>query len=106
MDFQLPDVNIRLMAPEIFLFIWALVVITFDLVTKRRSGAAVGYLTLLGLLVAGIMVPLVGYGSGFGVMFFSDASSVFFKMIFLGAAFMAVGSSFGIIRQHIVHHRG
>jgi len=42
MEFQLPDISFRLMAPELFLFCWALVVIAFDVITKRRSGAAVG----------------------------------------------------------------
>jgi len=106
MDFQLPEYNILKMVPEIFLFLWALVVITFDLGTKGRTGSAVGYLTLLGLVVTGILLAFTGYGRGFGNMFFNDPGSLFFKMIFLGSAFMAVGSSFGLTHQKIVNHRG
>lgn len=106
MEFQLPDISFRLMAPEIFLFCWALVVITFDLVTRRRSGSAVGYLSLTGLAITGLILSQTGYGSAFGSMFFSDPAAVFFKILFLGAAFMAIGSSFGITTQKIVNHRG
>lgn len=106
MDFQLPEYNLRMMLPEIFLFIWALVLLTFDLITKRKSEAAVGYIALLGLLITGVILSVTGYGHGFGVMFFNDPMALFFKVIFLGSAFMAIGSSFGITRQKIVNHRG
>ncbi|MFH1373684.1 MAG: NADH-quinone oxidoreductase subunit N [bacterium] len=106
MDWQLPEYNLRMMLPEIFLFLWALLVITFDLVTRRKTGAAVGYLALVGLLVTGFILSITGYGRGFTSMFFNDPLSTFFKIIFLGAAFMAIGSSFGITVQKIVNHRG
>jgi len=105
------------MLPELFLFAWALFVIVFDLSTKRRSAKAVGYLSMLGVLVSGLIMaalvfvsennPSVRYfGYGFGPMFINDWGSVFFKMIFLGAAFMAIGSSFGVIANRIKNHRG
>ena len=106
MEWQLPEYNLRMMLPEIFLFLWALAVITFDLVTKRKTGSAVGYLSLLGLLITGFILSLTGYGRGFTTMFFNDPMSLFFKIIFLGAAFMAIASSFGITKQKIVNHRG
>jgi len=88
------------------LFLWALVVISFDLFTKRKTGSAVGYLSLVGLLVTGFILSITGYGQGFTTMFFNDPMSLFFKIIFLGAAFMAIASSFGITSQKIVNHRG
>jgi NADH-quinone oxidoreductase subunit N len=106
MEWQLPEYNLRMMLPEIFLFLWALAVMTFDLVTKRKTGSAVGYLSLLGLLITGFILSLTGYGRGFTTMFFNDPMSLFFKIIFLGAAFMAIASSFGITKQKIVNHRG
>jgi len=72
MDFQLPEYNILKMLPEIFLFLWSLAVITFDLGTKRRAGSTVGYLALLGLVITGIMLAFTGYGRGFGDMFFNN----------------------------------
>ncbi len=106
MDWQLPEYNLRMMLPEIFLFLWALVVMTFDLVTRRKEGSAVGYLALVGLLITGFILSVTGYGCGFTTMFFNDPVSLFFKIVFLGAAFMAIASSFGIIKQKIVNHRG
>ncbi|MEE8576238.1 MAG: proton-conducting transporter membrane subunit, partial [candidate division Zixibacteria bacterium] len=106
MEFKLPEYNLWLMLPEIFLFVWALVVFTFDLVTKRRSESAVGYLALAGLVITGGILSFTDYGSGFGNMFVSDPMAWFFKIIFLCAAFMAIGSSFGITKQKIVNHRG
>lgn len=115
MKFELPNVDLIRMLPEIFLFLWTLVVITFDLLTKRRSGVAVATLTLAGLAITGaIMVTLsccgsdgwTYYGYGFGEMFKNDPGSIFFKVIFLCAAFLSVGMSYGIIKTKIVHHRG
>ncbi len=106
MEFQLPEYNLRMMLPEIFLFLWALAVLLFDLVTRRRRESAVGYLTMLGRLICGGLLATTGYGRGFGRMFFSEPMALFFKIIFLGSAFMAVGSSFGITKKSIVNHRG
>ncbi len=106
MEWQLPEYNLRMMAPEIFLFLWALAVMTFDLMTRRRTGTMVGYLSLGGLLITGLVLSTTGYGRGFTTMFFNDPVSLFFKIIFLGAAFLAIASSFGLTRQKIVNHRG
>jgi len=106
MEFKLPDINFLRMLPELFLFIWALAVFTFDLVTKREKASAVGYMTMAGLIVTGLLLAIAGYGTGFGNMFFNDQMAIFFKIVFLGAAFMAIGSSFGITKHKIVNHRG
>lgn len=106
MEIQLPEINLRYMLPEIFLFVWALIVITYDVAAKRRSETAAGYLSMLGLVIAGVLLAFTGEGSGFGAMFYQDTAARFFKMVFLGAAFMAIGSSFGIMKQKITNHRG
>ncbi|RME31075.1 MAG: NADH-quinone oxidoreductase subunit N, partial [Candidatus Zixiibacteriota bacterium] len=112
----LPTYDIWQMAPEIVLFLWALVVITFDVSTRRRSPQAVGYMALAGPVVT-ILVGVLLYaggkyaiggsnGVGFGMMFVNESASVFFKLIFLGAAFLAIAMSFDYLREQIVHHRG
>lgn len=106
MDYQLPQYDLMKMLPEIVLFLWALLVMTFDILTKRKTGDAVGYLSMLGIIISGVLLAVAGYGTGFGKMFVNDSMAVFFKIIFLGAAFMAVGSSFAITREKIVNHRG
>lgn len=110
MDPQLPITNVTetllAMLPEIFLFCWALVVITIDVVSKRKSETLAGYLSMIGLLITGILLSFSTYGKGFGNMFFNDPMAAFFKIIFISAAFMAIGSSFGITKKKIVNHRG
>jgi len=98
--------NLKIMLPEIFLFLWALVVIAYDLGTRRRHSRTIGYLTMFGIAVAGVLLALYHGGLSFGSMFQSDQLAVFFKIIFLGSAFMAVGSSFDIAHHKIQHHRG
>ncbi|RKX24183.1 MAG: NADH-quinone oxidoreductase subunit N [Candidatus Zixiibacteriota bacterium] len=106
MEFAFPEYNLRLMAPEIFLFLWALLIIAYDVLTKRKSETTAGYLALAGLMITGLILGFTGTGHGFGNMFVSDTAAKFFKIIFLGSAFMAIGSSFGIMREKIVNHRG
>jgi len=106
MDFQLPDYNLLMMLPEIVLFVWALAVVAFDVITHRKAGSAAAYFAMAGLVVSGVLLALVGQGRGFGNMFDNDSMAIFFKVIFLGAAFMTIGSSFGIIKDRIVNHRG
>ncbi len=106
MEFRLPEYHLQMMLPEIFLFLWALVIIAVDLITKRRSASLPGYLALVGLAFTGLILAFTGYGCGFGSMHINDPLAVFFKVIFLGAAFMTVGCTFGITKKKITNHRG
>lgn len=106
MDITLPEYSLKMMLPEIVLFVLALVVVTYDLVTRRKSGASVGYLAMASLVVTGVVLAFTGTGAGWGNMFYNDTLALFFKVIFLGAAFMAIGSCFGIAERKILHHRG
>jgi NADH-quinone oxidoreductase subunit N len=106
MEFQLPEYSLRVMLPEIVLFLSALVVIAFDVLTKRKSGTAVGYMAMGALVLTGIVLAYTGFGRGFGNMFINNQLALFFKVIFIAAAFMAIGSSFGITQTKIVNHRG
>ena len=72
MEFQLPEYSLRVMLPEIVLFVLALVVMTFDLFTKRKSGSAVGYLAMASLVITGIVLAFTDMGRGFGNMFYND----------------------------------
>ncbi len=107
-----PTINLTLMIPEIFLFLWACLVFTYDLMSKRKSGTAVAWLALAGPVLTGILTLVLffggsyGYGKAAGNMFIVDPLALFFKMVFLGAAFFAIGSSFGLVKDRIVNHRG
>jgi NADH-quinone oxidoreductase subunit N len=106
MEFQLPEYNLQMMAPEIVLFLGALVVMTLDVITRRKNGNLIGYTAMAVLALTGLVLAFTDYGRGFGNMFFNSPLAIFFKVIFLGAAFMTIGSSFGITRTKIVNHRG
>lgn len=102
----MPDFNLSLIIPETFLFLWALFVIAIDLGTKRKNADAIGYIAMIGLGITGILLAYYHGGITFNNMFNSDGLSLFFKVIFLGSAFMAIGSSFGLMHEKIKNHRG
>jgi NADH-quinone oxidoreductase subunit N len=91
--------DLRLMLPEIILFAWAMLMLLYGVIRKESGGNAMIYLTMLGLVITGFAIPVAGYGVAFGGTFFVDKFSVFFKMIFLGAAFFAVSSSSSFLNK-------
>jgi len=102
----MPDYNLSIIIPEVFLFCWAIVVILSDLGSRRKSPQTIGYMTMAGIAVTGVLLYFFRGGISFNNMFQSDTLAVFFKIIFLGSAFMAVGSSFEITSERIKNHRG
>jgi len=102
----MPDFNISILIPEIFLFIWALFIFAYDLGTKRKNPKQIGYLAMIGVVVTAILLYLFHGGITFNNMFQSDQLATFFKVIFLGAAFMAIGASSDIAVEKIRNHRG
>ncbi|MCX6831516.1 MAG: hypothetical protein NT028_05180, partial [candidate division Zixibacteria bacterium] len=87
----MPD--LRPMLPELFLFAWAIVVLLFGIGRKERRGDSLIYLTLDGLVITGILIPIAGYGNLFGGTFVVDKFAAIFQIVFLLAAFFAVASS-------------
>lgn len=93
----MPD--LRPMLPELFLFAWAIVVLLFGIGRKERSGDSLIYLTLVGLVITGILIPIAGYGNLFDDTFVVDKFAVFFQIVFLLAAFFAVASSHELMKK-------
>jgi NADH-quinone oxidoreductase subunit N len=93
----MPD--LKLMLPEFVLFGWAILVLLYGIKRKEGSYQSVIYLTMIGIVLAGIAIPIAGYGSLFGGTFLVDKYAVFFKLIFLGAAFFATASSFDLMHK-------
>lgn len=91
--------DLRLMLPELFLFAWAMMMLLYGVMRKETGGNTMIYLAMLGVVVTGFAIPLTGYGVIFGGTFFVDKFSVFFKMIFLGAAFFAAASSASLMQK-------
>ncbi len=102
----MPGIKIELLIPEMFLFAWALFLFLYDLGAKRKNSQSLGYLAMFGVAVTAVLLSLFHGGMVFGTMFQSDQLALFFKVIFLGAAFMAVGASFDIASEKIHNHRG
>ncbi len=102
----MPDYNLQLIIPEVFLFLWALFLIAYDLGTRRKNPHTIGYLAMGGLAITGVLIFVFYGGITFKNMFQSDQLALFFKVIFLGSSFMAIGSSFGIAKNRIKNHRG
>lgn len=103
---EMPAYNLKIIIPELFLFAWATLVILLDLGTGRKQTRVLGWTAMAGLLVTGILLCATWGGITFNNMYTSDPLAVLFKVIFLGAAFMAIGSSFGILTDKIKNHRG
>ncbi len=98
-------IDLRPLIPELFLFCVSLVVLGVDLFSKRRSVSLPAYLSMAGLVVTGFLLYKFQGGRLWEGMFVSDSFAYFFKIIILGAAFCAIGSSFGTVGR-MTHHRG
>ncbi|MCX6825792.1 MAG: NADH-quinone oxidoreductase subunit N [candidate division Zixibacteria bacterium] len=98
--------NLRILIPEVFLFLSALFIFAYDLGIKRKNPRQIGYIALAGIAITGILLIFFHGGILYHGMFSSDSLSVFFKIIFLGSAFMAIGASFEIASEKIRNHRG
>jgi NADH-quinone oxidoreductase subunit N len=91
--------NLSLMLPELFLFAWALLVTIVGVLRRGAGQVSLIYLTLLGIVITGLLIPVAGYGELFGKTFIVDKYAVFFKLIFLGAGFFAVASSLDLTKK-------
>lgn len=103
---DMPDYNLRIIIPELFLFAWATLIILLDLGTGRKKSSTLAWTAMFGVATTGVLLYIFRGGISFNNMYTSDTLAVFFKIIFLGAAFMTIGSSFGILTDRIKNHRG
>ena len=102
------NVRFDIMIPEIFLFCWAIVILTADLFFIKEKKNALLYMAQFGFLATAALIIITPTGPNemaFGYMFFNDTFASFFKIVILLAGFMAVSSSFEAIQKSI-EHRG
>ena len=98
----LNDININFASvlPHVLLTGLALSVLVLDLFLGRRSKAALGYITITGLL---IILPIafvtVSPEASFGMMVTADFFSAFFNVIFIIAALFAVLISMDYLKK-------
>ena len=94
------------LAPEIALFVLALIVLFIGLIRQGNSGRTVGWVTLIGLLgVMGIACSAEEGRSLCGGSFVNDALAIFSKELFLAAAALSVLGSL-TLSQHAFKRRG
>jgi NADH-quinone oxidoreductase subunit N len=90
--------NYQLLLPQIFLFVWAILIFILDLAKKERKHN-LAYMALLGLVVTVILVFTSRKGELFGGMFLSDSFASFFHLIFLLTAFLTIASSVEVAKR-------
>ncbi|WP_027718731.1 NADH-quinone oxidoreductase subunit N [Desulfovirgula thermocuniculi] len=86
------NVNLSLLAPELFISALGLAVLILGLIVPKDSRHGLGWLTVFGLLL-GMGITMAGWenqGTLYGGLFVVDQYAVFFKLTFLVAAFLVV----------------
>jgi NADH-quinone oxidoreductase subunit N len=90
--------NYQLLLPQIFLFVWAILLFVLDFARKERKHN-LAYPALLGIVVTIVLVLTSAKGELFGGMFLADSFSAFFNLIFLLAGFLTIASSVEVAQK-------
>ena len=85
--------------PEIFLFLWAILVFIIDFFLKEDKKRNLGYISLLGILITIILLFFSIQGEMFGKVYSSDSLSQFFKLVFLLSSFLAISVSVDFVAK-------
>ncbi|KPK99761.1 MAG: hypothetical protein AMJ91_06415 [candidate division Zixibacteria bacterium SM23_73_3] len=82
----------QLLLPQIFLFLWAILIFIIDFVRKEKKHN-LAYVALLGIVITTVLVLTSQKGELFGGMFQADSFSAYFNLIFLLTGFLTIASS-------------
>jgi NADH-quinone oxidoreductase subunit N len=85
--------------PEVFLFLWAILIFVVDFFLKEDKRKNLGYLSLLGILITIILLFFSAQGEMFGKAYSYDSLSFFFKLVFLLSAFLAISVSIDFVAK-------
>jgi NADH-quinone oxidoreductase subunit N len=96
--------NYLLLLPEIFLFLWAILIFVLDFFWKRGK-QNLGYVALLGVAITMFLSLTSQKGELLGGMFLADSFSSFFNFIFLLCGFLTIASSVNFIKK-LTSHQG
>jgi NADH-quinone oxidoreductase subunit N len=101
----MPQIDFRLIAPEIFLVLWAFVVLFVDLFAWRGREHKPGlpWLSGAGFVVTAALVAWAGQGATFNDSLQVDAFAFLFQMVCLGAAVFTVMLSSGLWSEGVAH---
>ncbi|NIM96966.1 MAG: NADH-quinone oxidoreductase subunit NuoN [candidate division Zixibacteria bacterium] len=90
--------NFQLLLPQIFIFVWAILLFVLDFASKEKKHN-LAYPALLGIVIAITLVLTSQKGELFGGMFVADSFSVFFNLIFLLTGFLTIASSVDVAKR-------
>ncbi len=96
--------NYQLLVPQIFLFLWAILLFVLDFVTKEKKHN-LSYVALLGIVAATVLTLTSQKGELFGGMFKADSFSAFFSLIFLLTGFLTIAGSVEFTKR-LPSHKG
>ena len=85
--------NLLLILPQIFLFLWALAVLCIDFVRKDGSRRGLALFSMLGLALTAIITIFIPTGESFSNAYLSDDYGRLFNLIFLAASFLSILAS-------------
>ena len=85
--------------PEVFLLLWAILIFVVDFFLKEEKRKNLGYLSLLGILITIILLFFSAQGEMFGKAYSYDSLSLFFKLVFLLSAFLAISVSIDFVAK-------
>ena len=90
--------NFQLLLPQIFIFVWAILLFVLDFAGKEKKHN-LAYPALLGIVIAIVLVLTCQKGELFGGMFLADSFSAFFNLIFLLTGFLTIASSVDVAKR-------
>jgi NADH-quinone oxidoreductase subunit N len=102
---EFSSLNYRLITPEVFLFIWSMLILFISLGNKDKYPRSTGILSLVGLLFTLLLAWSTPNGKFFGDTFIIDNYARAFKLIFIGTAFLTILGSIDFITNRL-RHRG
>lgn len=89
--------NLQLLSPQIFLFLWAILLFILDFFCKEKK-QNLAYVALLGIVLTIVLVLTSQKGALFDGIFQADSFSAFFNLIFLLTGFLTIASSIEFTR--------
>ncbi len=96
--------NYQLLVPQVFLFLWAILLFVLDFATKEKKHN-LSYVALLGIAATIILALTSPKGDLFGGMFKADSFSAFFSLLFLLTGFLTIAASVEFTRR-LPSHKG
>jgi len=103
MDFA--DMNFRLIAPELLLFLWSLIILFIDMGNRDKNPRRTGLLSLLGLIAVLYFTLTTPSGTLFGDTFIVDSYAIAFKTVFILTAALTILGSIDYAAKRL-NHRG